>query len=99
LIKDFPSTNSTNTLLRTFILVALSSFGRDAREALPMIIDAQKDQNAQVKGAAAWALKKIDPAAVARAEEASRPPPSTVEERIKRDVMRELLREPVPAGK
>jgi hypothetical protein len=96
LIKDF---SATNTLLRTFILVSLSNFGPDAQESVPMIREALKDQNGQVKEAAAWALKKIDPAAIARAEESSGPAPSTLEERLRRDVMRELLRERAPAGK
>ena len=63
LISDFPG---TNTLLRSLILVSLGQFGPEARESAPMIIEALKDQDTDVRQSAASALKEIDPAAAAK---------------------------------
>jgi len=64
LINDFPG---TNTLLRSLILVSLGQFGPEARESVPMIMEALKDQDADVRESAASALKEIDPTAAAKA--------------------------------
>jgi HEAT repeat protein len=62
LINGFPGNDS---LFRSLILFSLSEFKNDARQAIPMIVEALKDRS--VSNSAAFALKQIDPAAAAKA--------------------------------
>lgn len=64
LMKSFPG---NNTLLRRLILQALGEFGDKARPAIPMIVSALNDSNADVSSSACSALKQIDPLAAAKA--------------------------------
>src|SRR5207245_10592374 len=57
LVNDFPG---TNTLLRRLILTSLAQFGPEARESVPMIMEALKDPDADVRQSAAFALKEIE---------------------------------------
>ncbi len=60
LMKDFPGNDPT---LRFLILLAIGQFGTNAAPAVPMLLEALSASDQRVRRTAAWALKKIDPAA------------------------------------
>ena len=64
LMNDFPGNDPE---LRVWILMAIGPFETNARAAVPMVLEALSDNDQEVRDQAAWALKRIDPAAAAKA--------------------------------
>jgi HEAT repeat protein len=64
LMTDFPGDDPRR---RREILMSLGQFGAKASAAVPMILEALSDSDASVRKHAALALKRIDPAAAAKA--------------------------------
>ncbi len=64
LMNDFPG---NDPLRRRLILMALRQFGTNANAAVPMVLEALSDSDQTVRSQAASALKRIDPAAAAKA--------------------------------
>jgi HEAT repeat protein len=64
LMNEFPG---NDPLLRPWILTEIGQFGTNANAAVPMLLEALSDNDQKVRNQAAAALKKIDPAAAARA--------------------------------
>jgi HEAT repeat protein len=64
LMKEFPG---NDPLLRPWIMIEIGQFGTNASVAVPMLLEALSDNDQKVRDEAASALKKIDPAAAAKA--------------------------------
>jgi HEAT repeat protein len=64
LLKDF---SGKDPQLRFLIVLHLGQFGTNAAPAVPMLLESLSGNDPRVRRTAAWALKKIDPAAAAKA--------------------------------
>jgi HEAT repeat protein len=64
LMKDFPG---SDPLLRRLILTSIGRFETNAGAAVPMLLESFSDNDQNVPRSAASALKRIDPAAAAKA--------------------------------
>jgi HEAT repeat protein len=58
---------SQSASIRKRAAVVLGEFGAEAREAVPALVEALRESDATVRQAAAAALRRVDPAAAARA--------------------------------
>jgi HEAT repeat protein len=64
LMEEFPGKNPG---FRRVILIALGEFGTSASAAVPMLLEVLSDNDQEERKHAAWALKRIDPEAAAKA--------------------------------
>jgi hypothetical protein len=62
LLKNYEGANPT---MRGSLLISLGLFGTNANSAIPLVIEALKDDNESVRSSAAFALRQIDEAAAA----------------------------------